>query len=246
MQSDHPSFKGFILAFGANWFTKMSGPLTVPFTVGALFAPSTWAKALLAALAIVCGGVASYGVWAQERKKLCAEEEARKQAESRMYDGRPLLVLRVAEIAGSRESPGINYDKSPRPPVENKKLPKFVIDIQNCGNRTARWITVGSTLSSQGNYRLTFGRITVLESKSSSPLSFEISKVAGGHRAELDDFLADTPNETYVVWYDVEILFRDTDESTKSDVARLSYWPGERVFQSSEVPYTRRGFTQQQ
>ena len=173
-------------------------------------------------------------------------EAARAEAEARIYDGRPLLVLHVAEIHGTRENPGIIYDKSPVPPAKNKKLPQFVIDIQNCRNRTARWITIADARSEQGNYRLAFARLSVLEGKDSSSLSFEVKKILGGEAGTLSDFLVDTANDIYVTGYDIEITFRDTDESMQSDVARLAYWPGECVFQSVEVPYTRKDFRQQQ
>lgn len=74
MRHNLPTIKGFLSAFGANWFTKMSGPLTVPFTLAALFVPSTWLKALFAALAILCGAAASYAVWAAERRNANALE----------------------------------------------------------------------------------------------------------------------------------------------------------------------------
>jgi len=69
-----PTITEFFRAFGANCFTQMSGPLTVPFTMTALFVPSTWLKALFAILAILCGASASYGIWTTERKQLISEE----------------------------------------------------------------------------------------------------------------------------------------------------------------------------
>lgn len=75
MHPDRPTIKGFFKAFGADWLTKMSGPLTVPFTIGALFAPGKWLKAIFAAMAILCGGAASYGVWAAERRALCSADD---------------------------------------------------------------------------------------------------------------------------------------------------------------------------
>ncbi len=103
------------------------------------------------------------------------------------------------------------------------------MSIQNCGGRAARWVTVASAKPDQGKYRLTFARVAVLEPKDSSPLSIEVSEAKGGDPATLDDFLADTARDTYVTWYDIEISFRDTDDSMKEDIARISYWPGERV-----------------
>jgi hypothetical protein len=61
-------FMAFLRAFGANWLTRMSGPLTVPFAIAALFSPGFY-KLLFAALAIVCGVSSSYEVWRNERKR---------------------------------------------------------------------------------------------------------------------------------------------------------------------------------
>jgi len=61
-------FMAFLGAFGENWLTRMSGPLTVPFAIAALFAPGFY-KLLFATLAIVCGVSSSYEVWRNERKR---------------------------------------------------------------------------------------------------------------------------------------------------------------------------------
>src|SRR5882762_1191088 len=61
-------FKAFLRAFGENWLTRMSGPLTVPLAIGALFAPGFY-KLLFGTLAIVCGVSSSYEVWRNERKR---------------------------------------------------------------------------------------------------------------------------------------------------------------------------------
>jgi hypothetical protein len=60
-------FVAFLRAFGANWLTKMSGPLTVPFALAALFVTTQYLRVLFGLLAIVCGIVASYEVWKDAR-----------------------------------------------------------------------------------------------------------------------------------------------------------------------------------
>jgi len=67
------SFWAFLRAFGANWFTLMSGPLSVPFTFIALIVENTWLKVLFGLLAIICAVVASYLVWRQERLRKARE-----------------------------------------------------------------------------------------------------------------------------------------------------------------------------
>ena len=61
-------FMAFLRAFGGNWLTRMSGPLTVPFAIAALFAPGFY-KLLFTTLAVVCGVSSSYEVWRNERKR---------------------------------------------------------------------------------------------------------------------------------------------------------------------------------
>jgi hypothetical protein len=59
-------FRAFLRAFGESWLTQMSGPLTVPFAIAALFVPGFY-KLLFAVLAVVCGVFSSYRVWRTAR-----------------------------------------------------------------------------------------------------------------------------------------------------------------------------------
>jgi len=60
------SFMAFLKAFGSDWLTRMSGPVTVPFAIAALFAPG-WYKILFGILAIICGVFAAFRVWRTAR-----------------------------------------------------------------------------------------------------------------------------------------------------------------------------------
>ncbi len=60
-------FRAFLRAFGESWLTQMSGPLTVPFAIAALFVPGFY-KLLFAVLAVVCGVFSSYRVWRTARR----------------------------------------------------------------------------------------------------------------------------------------------------------------------------------
>ena len=135
------------------------------------------------------------------------------------------MVLHVAVIAGSRE----------------KGKPEYVFYIQNCGQRTARWVTLEHAESGLKKYRLTFNLVSVVEPGKETHLGYEICTIGyPSSAATINEFLTDNQDNTYVVWYDIQIKFRDTDESMQEDTARLSYWPSEQAFSSSEVPYTRR------
>jgi hypothetical protein len=65
-----PTIGDFLLAFGGQWFTMMSGPLSVPLACLALFVRQTALKLLFALLAVICAIVSSYGIWARERTEV--------------------------------------------------------------------------------------------------------------------------------------------------------------------------------
>jgi len=54
----------FFVAIGRDWLARMSGPLTVPFTVAALFVPASVYRYLFAILAIIAYAVTCYRLWA--------------------------------------------------------------------------------------------------------------------------------------------------------------------------------------
>jgi hypothetical protein len=63
----------FLRAFGANWLTLMSGPLTVPFAIAALLVPGLY-RLLFATLAVASGVGSSYVVWRNERERAVLSE----------------------------------------------------------------------------------------------------------------------------------------------------------------------------
>ena len=63
-------FFAFLRAFGGRWFVAMSGPLTVPFSVAALYVDSTWARALFGLLAVTCALFTAFWLWRLERERV--------------------------------------------------------------------------------------------------------------------------------------------------------------------------------
>src|SRR5437016_5123794 len=59
----------FARAMFAGWFTRMSGPLSVPAAALALWVENDTAKYLLGATAFVCLWATAYFVWKAERDK---------------------------------------------------------------------------------------------------------------------------------------------------------------------------------
>lgn len=68
--SPPPSVANFVKAFGATWFTLMSGTFSVPLAIAAYFVSNGPAKIGLAITAAVSFVVASYRLWAIERRSI--------------------------------------------------------------------------------------------------------------------------------------------------------------------------------
>lgn len=96
-------FGQFLLAFADTWFTKMSGPLTVPFAIAAAFVSHPWLKLSLGSLALLCGVSSSYAVWRKERESRIAEVETLKEAlmVERQKNERPELLGGIIGVSKS-------------------------------------------------------------------------------------------------------------------------------------------------
>jgi hypothetical protein len=71
------SFRNYIVAFTSRWFIAMSGPISVPAAIAAIYVENTTAKILLGLTAIVSFGFCSFWIWKIER-------EARNAAEAKL------------------------------------------------------------------------------------------------------------------------------------------------------------------
>jgi hypothetical protein len=59
----------FLVAVWSDWLARMSGPLTVPFTIAAFFVPSAVYRVLFATLAVVAALLTCYRIWAKEYER---------------------------------------------------------------------------------------------------------------------------------------------------------------------------------
>jgi hypothetical protein len=71
-RTDNPMLR-FLSAIWADWLARMSGPLTVPFTLAAFFLPSSIARISFTILAVIAGLVTCYRIWKAEYDKYQAE-----------------------------------------------------------------------------------------------------------------------------------------------------------------------------
>lgn len=63
-----PDITEFFRVLAGSWLALMSGALSVPFAAIATFSAASWTRAIWAAAALFCILVATYQVWARERR----------------------------------------------------------------------------------------------------------------------------------------------------------------------------------
>jgi hypothetical protein len=79
-----PSLREFLGTLTATWFTGMSGSLSVPLAVAAIYVESATAKTLLGITAFVCFWAASYTIWSRERTERNKSERKAQEAEAKI------------------------------------------------------------------------------------------------------------------------------------------------------------------
>lgn len=61
--------RSFLVALYRNWASRVSGSLSVPFTIAAFLLPEVWARGITIAMAVSLAIVAAFIVWRVERKR---------------------------------------------------------------------------------------------------------------------------------------------------------------------------------
>jgi hypothetical protein len=82
-----PSLSEFARSFWADWGERMSGPVSVPLMIAALFIPNRYAAIGTGVLGIACGVFAAYRVWANERTYVNELEKISRADLQRMLNG---------------------------------------------------------------------------------------------------------------------------------------------------------------
>src|SRR5438046_2823191 len=95
------SFWVFLRAFGGSWFTKMSGPATVPLLIAAMFVRGVIYRVLLLATAIFCAVASAYAVWKRERERVLAAEDDVEQIKRQIEDAAPQIALEARSITST-------------------------------------------------------------------------------------------------------------------------------------------------
>jgi hypothetical protein len=109
------TLRAFVRSLLSSWLTGMSGPLSVPLTIAAVFVPSHVVKIGLGVTAFVCFWGAAYGVWAQERI-------ARNAAEATLTKERPYISIH-----------GISFQHT-----QGARPPRITYNVTNIGKLAAK------------------------------------------------------------------------------------------------------------
>ncbi|MGB9071886.1 MAG: hypothetical protein WCC22_04395 [Terriglobales bacterium] len=145
-------------------------------------------------------------------------------AEKRLYDGRPILILKVLTQPTWKTSNPTGQD---------------IFSLTNVGLRPARFVRINSVKSNKKNYEITFGSIPALQSSQEVPIEFCIGPNVQDQRM-LCAFLEDNEEDTSITWWDLEILYRDTDEVTQTELTRLVFDSESKSIFVTPVPRTER------
>jgi hypothetical protein len=99
-------FRTYLRSFLTDWFTRMCGPLSVPFAAIAIWATARSAKILWTVLAAASFMLAAYRVWRQERKTAYDRVQAvTAESEQRWAEQDAVTVALRQEIAELQRKP---------------------------------------------------------------------------------------------------------------------------------------------
>jgi hypothetical protein len=97
-----PSVQEYVVSAYRDWGTRVTGILSIPFTVAALMSASDYAKPIFVTLALICFVLTVYFVWARERERVQNLEESADERERR-------LITRDVLAALASDGYGITY-----------------------------------------------------------------------------------------------------------------------------------------
>jgi hypothetical protein len=191
---------------------------------------------VLAVVGLIDGSFRHFEAAANAATGTIAEGQRKvREADQRLYDGRPLFVLEV----GAQKAGGIK---------------EWYFSLRNVGGRPARYIRLEAQFSGQGRYNLHFVEVLALPSNESAPMSYWVTDRATPELIPVrddqsmlrkfvsDNVVSEDPfNNVALTWWDIKIQFRDTDESVKEEIARLCFDVETDVLYATAVPYTERG-----
>jgi hypothetical protein len=134
-----PTSQDFIYALVKKWTSGVSGGLSVPFTIVAIYAPNPNTKLIFALLAVAGMVFASYSVWSGERDERIKTQEALDDQTAKL--GRPEITLGLkSDEKGRLWVCLMNY--SDRAAVNVK------IDDISCGSQTLAFVDSPNQITS--------------------------------------------------------------------------------------------------
>jgi hypothetical protein len=100
MPSTTSGIKNFALAVWSEWLTILSGPLSVPVAVAALFVPNDILKILFGLIAFIGVWLTAYRLWKREHDKVVERDATKRQ----LFDDISALREKVGDYRIAMES----------------------------------------------------------------------------------------------------------------------------------------------
>jgi hypothetical protein len=100
--------KNFTRAMFGDWFTRMSGPLSVPAAIAALWVPNDTAKVLLGLTAIAGLCVTAYRLWKSEHDKVVERDQTKRQLLDDIADLRETMVRYRIDMEADHQAQRFN------------------------------------------------------------------------------------------------------------------------------------------
>ena len=85
-----------------------------------------------------------------------------------------------------------------------------------------------------------FAQLPLLAAGNSEFLPYAIDQHGADQRA-LCEFLQNNPEHSALVWWDIKVAFRDTNDMRGTDIIRLCFDVQTKLLYTASVPYTERG-----
>ncbi len=192
----------------SEWWSALSGPLSVPLAIFALFSSNRQQRFTFGVSAFILAFVSAYRIWEREYRRACA-------AVDKLIDERPRLTLAITPPKTFQEW-NSHLDQYPA-----------IFHLLHSGGRVARYVKISPIASRCGKFNMVFGEIPSVNIQQDCPLIFtifqngvedlssnaEILKIMQG----LDMFryfLLDHSKEEAESSYPVTVEYRDQDGVT--------------------------------
>jgi hypothetical protein len=108
-----PTIREFLHVIWSDWAARVSGSLSVPFTILALVLGNAYAKAIFVLLAVTAVCVTTYQIWSKERKAVLALQSLQRNAadHAAIRDELALFLVESDDLARRKVRDQVSFDQ---------------------------------------------------------------------------------------------------------------------------------------